>query len=334
MVITKTPFRISFFGGGTDYPAWFRKHGGSVLGTTIDKYAYISCRYLPPFHDHKYRIVYSKMENRSQVSDIQHPSVRECIKHLEIIAGLEIHHDSDLPAKSGLGSSSTFTVGLLNCLYSLRGKHISREELAKKAIYIEQVRIEENVGNQDQIHAAYGGFNQIEFVESGDFKVNPVILKPEALSKLENYLLLFYTGISRYASDVASEQIKKTSEREKELFEMQSMVPKALGILNDRKENLDDFGRLLHESWKLKRSLTDKISTLAIDDIYEKAISAGALGGKLLGAGGGGFLLFYCNPENHEKVIDVLRPLLHVPFRFEKNGTHVIFCEPDNSYEL
>ena len=325
MVISRTPFRISFFGGGTDYPIWFRDNGGAVLGTTIDKYAYITCRYLPPFFKHKFRIVYSQMENVKSINDIDHPSVRECIRFSGIKSGLEIHHDSDLPARSGLGSSSTFTVGMLNCLNALKMKYASKEELAKDAIYVEQVKIGENVGNQDQIHTAYGGFNYIDFCKNGTFSVKPVIIKTETISNLQEHCLLFFTGFSRISTEISSEQIKKTPDKIKELSIMQKMVKDALNILNGKSASIDDFGRLLHENWKLKRSLTDKISNESINHIYEVARKAGAYGGKLLGAGGGGFILFIAKPEFHENIKQKLNHLLYVSFKFENDGSSIIF---------
>jgi len=328
MIISKTPFRISFFGGGTDYPVWIREYGGAVLGTTIDKYAYITCRYLPPFFNHKYRIVYSKMENVKSIDYIDHPSVRECIRFSGIQSGLEVHHDSDLPARSGLGSSSTFTVGMLNCLNALKREYTTKERLAKDAIIVEQEKIGESVGCQDQIHAAYGGLNHIEFFQDGSFKVNPVIIAHETFQALQDHCLLFFTGISRFASEVASEQINKIPEKKKELNIMQEIVINALKILEGQNVNIEDFGKLLLESWKLKRSLTTKISNDSINEIYEVAIKAGASGGKLLGAGGGGFILFIAKPELHETIKQKLRHLLYVPFQFENTGSSIIFHQP------
>ena len=327
MIISKTPFRISFFGGGTDYPVWFREHGGAVLGTTIDKYAYITCRYLPPFFEHKYRLVYSKMENVNSIEEIDHPSVRECIRFSNIKSGLEIHHDSDLPARSGLGSSSTFTVGLLNCLSLLKGEENSKNNLAEDAIHVEQNLINENVGCQDQIHTAFGGFNHIIFFQDGSFNVKPVIVNPEVTNALQDHCLLFFTGFSRFASDIALEQIKKTNEKKKELYLMQSMVDEAKKILNEENINIDEFGKLLHENWILKRSLTKKITSNAIDTIYDAGIKAGASGGKLLGAGGGGFMLFIAKPELHDSIKEKLKDLLYVSFKFENNGTSIIFSQ-------
>lgn len=325
MIICKTPFRISFFGGGTDYPAWIRDHGGAVLGTTIDKYTYITCRYLPSFFDHKYRIVYSQMENVKSIDDIVHPSVRECIKFSGVQSGLEIHHDSDLPARSGLGSSSAFTVGLLNCLNSLKGESISINKLAKDAIHVEQDLIGENVGCQDQVHAAYGGFNLIEFIKNGNFKVNPMIIKNETIHAIQDHCLLFFTGISRFASIIAKDQIENIPKKTNELFEMMSMVNSAKNILESKKIDINDFGLLLHENWKIKRFLSNSITNDKIDEIYSLGRKAGALGGKLLGAGSGGFILFFAKPTNHIKIKKTLKSLLHVPFKFENNGTNVIF---------
>ena len=327
MIISKTPFRISFFGGGTDYPVWIKDHGGAVLGTTIDKYAYLTCRYLPPFFDHKYRIIYSQMENVKSIDSIDHPSVRECIRFSNIQSGLEIHHDSDLPARSGLGSSSTFTVGLLNCLNSLKGKYCDKKRLAEDAIVVEQDLIGENVGCQDQIHASYGGFNRINFFQDGSFKVVPVIINPETNKNLQSHCLLFFTGFSRFASDIASEQIKKTPEKYKELHDMHDMVEEGLKTLDGENVDIDEFGKLLNEGWKLKRSLTTKISNDEIDGIYATALQAGATGGKLLGAGGGGFILFIANPDFHYKIKEELNHLLHVPFKFDNSGSSIIFSQ-------
>ena len=328
MIISKTPFRISFFGGGTDYPVWIKDHGGAVLGTTIDKYAYITCRFLPPFFKHKYRIVYSQMENVKSINDIDHPSVRECIRFSKIHSELEIHHDSDLPARSGLGSSSTFTVGLLNCLNSLKGEYSSKEKLAKDAIHVEQNLIGENVGCQDQIHAAFGGLNHIEFFQDGSFNVNPVILKNKTIKELQDYCMLFFTGFSRFASEIASEQISETPNKVKDISEMRQMVDVALDLINDENFNINDFGQLLHENWKLKRSLTSKISNNSINQIYQTAMKTGVLGGKLLGAGGGGFILFIVAPEFHDLIKDKFKNLLYVPFKFDNTGSTIIFHQP------
>lgn len=324
MIISKTPFRISFFGGGTDYPLWYRKHGGAVLATTIDKYCYISCRYLPPFFEHKTRISYSQIEVVNDLDEIRHPSVRETLKYTGENGGIEIHHDGDLPARSGLGSSSSFTVGLLHTLYGLKGSMPTKKQLALEAIDIEQNKINENVGSQDQVMAAFGGFNSIEFTTEGDINVHPIITSQDTLLQLQDHLMLFFTGITRMATLIASEQVKKIPEKQKELSEMQAMVDEGIAILTSGKE-INDFGKLLHKSWELKRSLTDKISTPYIDFIYESAINAGATGGKILGAGGGGFILFFVKPEYQPQVKDALKGLLEVPFKFENSGSEIVY---------
>jgi D-glycero-alpha-D-manno-heptose-7-phosphate kinase len=331
MIISQTPFRISFFGGGTDYPVWYRENDGAVLAATIDKFCYITCRYLPPFFEHKHRIVYSKMEQVSDVNDIQHPSVRETIKFMGIDAGMEIHHDGDLPARTGLGSSSSFTVGLLNALYALKGIMPGKKQLALDAINIERNIIKENVGSQDQVLASYGGFNYVSFSGDSDIDVRRITLKPERLELLQSHLMLFFTGFSRIASEVAAEQIQQTPNRARELSRMYNMVDEGIAALNSTSE-LTDFGKLLDESWQLKRTLTNKITTADIDDIYAAARNAGAIGGKLLGAGGGGFILFFVKPEAQPKVKEKLRRLLYVPFRFEDRGSQIIYYEPEGEY--
>lgn len=333
MIITRTPFRISFFGGGTDYPIWYREHGGAVLSTTINKYCYITCRYLPPFFAHKSRIVWSKIELVSHTDEIVHPVVRETLKFLEIRDGVEIHHDADLPARSGMGSSSAFTVGLLHALYTLLGKPITKYQLARDAIHIEQERLRENVGSQDQAAAAFGGLNLITFGGPSEITVTLLTVSAERLQALEERLLLFFTGFSRNASEIAASQIQNTPKKQKELVAMRALVDQAATLLRDPTADLDDFGRMLDETWKLKRSLSDVIATSKIDAIYETARSAGALGGKLLGAGGGGFMLFYVRPEERQKVKDALRELLHVPFRFETQGSQVIYSSDEDWQE-
>jgi D-glycero-alpha-D-manno-heptose-7-phosphate kinase len=329
MIITRTPFRISFFGGGTDYPTWFQQHGGVVLATTIDKYCYISCRYLPPFFDHKYRIVYSRIENVKDIAQIEHPAARAVLGWMGCKEGLEIHHDGDLPARSGLGSSSSFTVGLINALMALDGRRVSNETLAKHAIHVEQDIIKEAVGSQDQISAAFGGFNRIEFRRDGTFDVAPVILKMKRLSELQDNLMLFFTGFSRYATEIAQSKIDNMHNREKELHRMREMVDEAISILQDKNTPLQKFGKLLHDSWQYKRSLSAKVSTPEIDRIYEAAMSAGAQGGKILGAGGGGFLLLFVAPEQQAQVRERLKHLVHVPFGFENSGSRVIVYQPN-----
>lgn len=329
MIITRTPFRISFFGGGTDYPSWFREHGGAVLATTIDKYCYISCRFLPPFFDHTHRIVYSKIENVRSIAEIEHPAVRAVLNWLRWERGLEVHHDGDLPARSGLGSSSSFTVGLIHALKALQGRYVSKEELAHEAIHVEQQVIRENVGSQDQISAAFGGFNRIEFRPDGRFSVEPVVLPKERRGELHRHLMLCFTGFSRFASEVAKSQIDNFSKRQAELTKMAEMVPEAIGILRNPSTPIGDFGRLLHEAWLHKRSLSDRVSTREIDEIYEAARAKGAIGGKLLGAGGGGFLVLFVPAEAQPAVRKALERLIHVPFQFENDGSRVVLYQPN-----
>jgi len=329
MIITKTPFRISFFGGGTDYPGHYLEHGGAVLATSIDKYCYISCRKLPPFFEHKHRIVYLAIENANSLDEIKHPAVREVLRWDGTDCGLEIHHDGDLPARSGLGSSSSFTVGLIQALKALRGEMHCKRELAENAIHIEQNLIKENVGSQDQITVAYGGFNRIDFHRDGNFVVTPQILKGHRRTQLNDHLMLFFTGVTRFASVVAEDQIRNLSSRRQELETMGSMVGEAVSILANENTPIEEFGRLLAESWRYKRSLSDMISTPAIDTLYQTALDAGALGGKLLGAGGGGFLLLFARPQDHARIADTLCGLVHVPFKFDNAGSSVALYEPN-----
>lgn len=329
MIISRTPHRISFFGGGTDYPSWYLEHGGKVLGVAIDKYCYITCRELPPFFKHKFRIAYSKVEMESNIDKIQHPSVRETLKYLQVQQGLEIHHDADIPARSGMGSSSAFTVGLLKTLYALDGKVITKEELYKEAIHIEQNLIKENVGSQDQVWAAYGGLNTIEFLQNGEILVEPIIMKEEHLRNFEDKFMLFFTGLSRHASVIAQEQIQNTHRNKNELSKMKELVDEAYKIIASGKDDFVDFGRLLNETWQLKRKLSSKITTRDIDDIYETAIKSGAVGGKLCGAGGGGFTVFYVEPENQKRVKEALSNFLHVPFKFDFSGSEIMVYKPN-----
>ncbi|RIX44763.1 MAG: kinase [Rhodocyclales bacterium GT-UBC] len=329
MIITRTPFRISFFGGGTDYPTWYREHGGSVLATTIDKYCYISCRYLPPFFEHKHRIVYSFIENVRSIEEIQHPAVRATLAWAQVEAGLEIHHDGDLPARSGLGSSSSFTVGLVHALRGLRGQLISREDLARDAIHIEQDLIGENVGSQDQVSAAYGGLNRIDFKPSGAINVSPIILPAQRKEALRSHLMLCFTGVSRIASEVAKSKIENLEKRSAELKRMQAHVDDAIAILQTPSVSIEEFGRLLDESWQLKRSLSDRVSTPHIDELYAEARKAGALGGKILGAGGGGFLLLFARPEDQPAIRARLDRLVHVPFNFDDSGSRIVLYQPN-----
>ncbi|RKP47177.1 kinase [Pararobbsia silviterrae] len=329
MIITRSPFRISFFGGGTDYPRWFREHGGAVLATTIDKYCYISCRRLPPFFTHKHRIVYSRIENVVDIDEIEHPSVRAVLNWANIAEGLDIHRDGDLPARSGLGSSSAFTVGLAHALYALRGEMVSPKTLASDAIHIEQNLIGENVGSQDQISAAFGGMNLIDFRRDGSFDVEPVIVPPWRLDELHGHLLLLFTGFSRIADAIAKSTIDNVKQREQEQFQMRGMVDEAISILANPNTPIEAFGRLLDASWQYKRRLSDRVSTPHIDEIYEAAIQAGALGGKILGAGGGGFMLLFAKPEHHAKIRERLKHLLHVKFKFDTSGSRIVLYQPN-----
>jgi D-glycero-alpha-D-manno-heptose-7-phosphate kinase len=333
MVITRTPLRISFFGGGTDYPVWYREHGGAVLATTINKCCYITVRRLPPFFEYHSRISYSKVENVRQNALIEHPSVRECLRFLGIEAGVEVHHVADLPARTGLGTSSAFTVGLLLALYALQDRMRDKHALAADAIHVEQDLIHEAVGAQDQVSAAYGGFNRINFDQSGDIEVKRVMAPNGRLKELEQNLALYFTGFSRTASEIAQEQIMLTGQRTNELSAMLQLVNEAESIVTSANRPLDEFGRLLHEGWQIKRSLTRKITNADIDEIYEAGLTAGALGGKLLGAGGGGFMLFFVPPERRQALRERLKKLLCVPFSFTSQGSHVAVYEPEEPYD-
>jgi len=332
MIISRAPFRISFFGGGTDYPAWYNEHRGAVLATAIDKYCYVTVRHLPPFFHYKYRIRYTKREETQTISEIKHPSVRECLAFVGFDRGVEVQHNADLPARIGVGSSSTFTVCLLNALYALEGKMITKRQLALEAIHIEQDIIKENVGSQDQTMAAFGGFNRIEFGGPQQIQVQPVTVDAQKLQSLHDHLMLFFTGFARTASTIAGEQIKKTPEKKPELEKMHGMVDEAIGIINGRKSDLNDFGKLLHESWMIKRSLTSKITNPLIDEIYERGRRAGALGGKLLGAGGGGCILLFVEPKRQDKVREALKKALYIPFEFENLGTQIIYYAPRSDF--
>jgi len=320
---------MSFFGGGTDHPAWFQKHGGKVLATTFDKYCYISLRKLPPFFAHKYRIVYSVIEDVNELNEIMHPSVREVLKYFNSEEGLEIHHDGDLPARSGLGSSSSFTVGLLHAMNSLNGKNSTASSLAKDAIHIEQDLIKEAVGSQDQITAAYGGFNEINFYKDGTFSVEPLITNQERLVNFNSHLMLFFTGVSRYSSEISQSQISNIANCKSQLSEMYDMVNEGSSILKNSNRPLDDFGKLLDYSWSIKRMLSKQITNSMIDNLYSEALKAGAIGGKILGAGGGGFILFFVRPENQSAVKKALSKLTYVPFKFENTGSKVVLYQPN-----
>ncbi len=331
MIISRTPFRISFFGGGTDYPAWYLKHGGAVLATTIDKYCYINCRHLPPFFEHKYCIIYSKMEYRQTLEEIAHPSVREVIRYLNYDRGLEIHHDGDLPARSGMGSSSAFTVGLLHALYALKGQMVSKRQLALESIHIEQNILKETVGSQDQALAAYGGLNHVSFLTNGDISVRPVTITPERVKDLNSHLMLFYSGIKRTASNIADSFVGNIEDSKRQLRIMKDLVDESISILNST-QNISGFGDLMHEAWQFKRSLSSTVSNPQVDELYEQAMSAGALGGKLTGAGGGGFMLLFVPPEKQKTVREKLNKLIYVPFKFEFSGTQIIFYDDEEDY--
>jgi D-glycero-alpha-D-manno-heptose-7-phosphate kinase len=331
MIISRTPFRISFFGGGTDYPAWYREHGGAVLATTIDKYCYLSCRYLPPFFEHKTRLVYAKIESCTSNEQIEHPSVREILRHLKIERGLEIHHDGDLPARSGMGSSSSFTVGLLHALHALQGSMASKEQLARESIHVEQALLQEVVGCQDQVMAAYGGLRHVCFQTDGQIIAHPLTVGQERIRELNAHLMLFYTGIKRTASDIAKTYDTWTGSRQRQLRIMKEFVKEGLAILNSN-QDLRPFGELMHEAWEVKRSLSTKVSNPTVDGLYEATRNAGALGGKLTGAGGGGFLLLFVPPDRQAAVREALGKLIHVPFKFEFSGSQIIFFEPSEDY--
>lgn len=333
MIITSTPLRISFFGGGTDYPVWYREHGGAVLATTIDKYCYITLRRMPPFFEYHSRISYSRIENVANNGAIEHPSVRACLQFMKVDGGVEIHHVADLPARTGLGTSSAFTVGLLLGLYALRNEMRDRHSLNADAIHVEQELLKEAVGSQDQTSAAYGGFNRISFQQDGGIDVKRILAPPHRLEELNQNLALFFTGFSRIASEIATEQVKITPHKKKELEAIYHLVGEAESIVADHNRSLDDFGKLMHESWQIKRSLTQKISNANIDEIYQAGLSAGALGGKLLGAGGGGFMLFYVPREKRQALRERLKKLLCVPFSFSHQGSHVVVYEPEEVYD-
>jgi len=330
MIISKTPFRMSLFGGGTDYPDWYRQHGGAVIGTTIDKYCYLSVRYLPPFFEHKHRVVWSNIELINEIADIRHPAVRSILEEMGFEEGMEITYNADLPARSGLGSSSSFSVGLLNALNALKGRMVSKDELAKEAIRIEQDVIKEAVGSQDQIWAAYGGLNRIEFHRDGSFDVAPMILSNENRKNLQSSLMLFFTGFSRYASQIAQKQIENFDKKQNELQTLGQLADEATSILQGNGNMVDELGTLMHDAWNLKRELADGVTTPAVDGIYNAGREAGALGGKLLGAGGGGFMLFVVKPEDQSKVRERLKDLIHVSFDFDTGGSKIVVFEPEN----
>ena len=331
MIISRTPYRISFFGGGTDYPNWYRDHGGAVLATTIDKYCYLTCRYLPPFFDFKYRVVWSKVENRKDAAEIEHPVVRCLLERLGIERGVEIHHVGDLPARSGMGSSSAFTVGLLHALYALQGKMVDKQRLMEESIHVEQDILKEIVGSQDQVSAAVGGFNKITFAPNGQIRVSPILLPSARLDQLDSHLMLFYTGIVRTASRIAATYVTDINDKRRQLRILKDLVDESVEILASDKD-ISVFGELLGEAWHVKRSLGAGISTSEVDSLYARARQAGAIGGKLTGAGGGGFLMLFVPPEKQQTVRECLPELVHVPFRFESSGSQIIFFDPEEDF--
>lgn len=336
MIITQTPFRMSFFGGGTDMESFFIKHGGAVLSTTFDKYCYVNVRHLPRFFDYSTELSYSRTERVTSIEDIEHPAIRNAMKMLDMHE-IRLTYEADLPARSGLGTSSSFAVGMLNAFYALKGKYADKKKLADEAIYLERVLCEEAGGWQDQIAASFGGFNRINFNTDGTYDVLPVIISPERKKNLNDNLMMFFTGFTRFSSDVqkANAGTKETQEaKEKRYLEMLSLVDKAEQILTDKNTDLDNFGRLLDHTWKLKKKTGSAVSTNSIDALYEKGMQAGALGGKLLGAGGGGFLVFYVQPEYQEAVKEAMKELMYIPFRFEDGGTRVIHYTPETYVPL
>jgi len=328
MIISRTPYRISFFGGGSDYPSWYLKYGGSVLSTSIDKYCYITCRVLPPFFEHRLRIVYGKIEVCQRIDEIQHPAVREILRFLKLDQGLEIHYDGDLPARSGTGSSSSFTVGLLHALYAHLGIMPSKKRLATESIHIEQNIIKETVGSQDQVCVAYGGLNRITFFTNGEISVQPLTLSTAKVRELDAHLMLFYTGIKRTASDIAKSYIEEINGKRELLEQIQKMTDEGIAILQ-RNSSIHEFGVLLHKAWMLKKSVGADISNGYVDELYRRARKAGAIGGKITGAGGGGFLLLFVPPSAQRKVREALSEKIHVPFCFESGGSQIIFYEPE-----
>lgn len=329
MIITKTPFRMSFFGGGTDMEIFFREYGGAVLSSTFDKYCYVNVRHLPRFFDYSTELSYAKIERVTNIDDIDHPAVRNAMKMLDMHE-IRLTYEADLPARSGLGTSSSFAVGMLNAFYALKGKYADKKRLADESIYLERVLCQEAGGWQDQIAAAFGGFNRINFNKDGTYDVIPVIIYPDRKKQLNDNLLMFFTGFTRFSSDLQKANAVGYAEKVKQLCEMLTLVDKAEKVLTDKHGDLDEFGRLLDYSWRLKRQIGSAITTNSIDALYEKGIAAGALGGKLLGAGGGGFLVFYVQPEKKAAVKEAMNDLLYVPFQFEDGGTRVIHYTPES----
>lgn len=332
MIITKTPFRMSFFGGGTDMEDYFKENGGAVLSTTFDKYCYVNVRHLPRFFDYSAELSYSRTERVTSIEDIEHPAIRNAMKMLDVHE-IRLTYEADLPARSGLGTSSSFAVGMLNAFYALEGKYADKKKLADEAIYLERVLCNEAGGWQDQIAASYGGFNRINFNVDG-YEVLPVIISPERKKQLNNNLMMFFTGFTRFSSDVQkANNVSGTEDKRVRLKKMYELVDEAEAILTDKNRNLDDFGRQLDVTWRLKKGTGGAISTGSIDELYEKGMAAGALGGKLLGVGGGGFLVFYVQPEKQDAVRWAMRDLMYIPFEFEDGGTRVIHYTPETYIE-
>ena len=327
MIITKTPFRMSFFGGGTDMPSFFRENGGSVLSTTFDKYCYVNVRHLPRFFDYSTELSYSKTERVTNIEDIQHPAIKNAMKFLDMHE-IRLTYEADLPARSGLGTSSSFAVGMLNAFYALKGKYADKKKLADEAIYLERELCNEAGGWQDQIAASFGGLNRIDFSGSG-YEIRPIIISPERKRKLESNLMLFFTGFTRFSSEIQKENQVVAKSKTEYLSEMYDLVEEAEQILVNKMKDIDDFGRLLDKTWKLKKQTGSKISTSSIEQLYELGIKEGALGGKLLGAGGGGFLIFYVPEEYQTRVKEAMKELVYVPFRFEEGGTRIIHYTPE-----
>lgn len=329
MIISRTPYRISFFGGGTDYPQWYRKYGGEVISTSINKYVYISVRNLPNFFRHKYRILYSKDEQVQKIDNIRHKPVREILKYYKINEGIEIHYDGDIPARTGVGSSSAFVVGFLNAIMALKHAKINKFNLAKKSIFLETKILNEVVGSQDQVACAYGGFNNIKFKKNGSFSIKKIKLNNSGKIKLQNNLFLVYSKIQRTAEIIAKSFVDNLSEKKiKEMQIINSILKEAKNSLNENK--VSDFGKLLHESWIVKRTLSNKVTSKRIDDLYNYALDSGADGGKLLGAGGGGFFAFYVRRENQKKFIKKMKKTLILPFEFDESGSNIIVNTKSN----
>lgn len=327
MIITRTPFRMSFFGGGTDIENYFKDHMGAVLSTTFDKYCYVNVRHLPRFFEYSTELSYSRIERVTDIENIVHPAIRYAMKMLDMHE-IRLTYEADLPARSGLGTSSSFAVGMLNAFYALKGKYADKKKLADEAIYLERILCKEAGGWQDQIAASFGGFNRINFSADG-YEVFPIIINSERKKQLEDNLLMFFTGFTRFSSEVQKENILNGVDKNIKLGQIYGLVDEAEDILTDKDRNLDEFGILLDAAWKLKRQIGATVSTSKIDILYEKGIKAGALGGKLLGAGGGGFLLFYVPPDKQNSVLEAMDQLMYIPFKFENGGTRVIHYTPE-----